>query len=94
MARLEPFGEFVIESRQGEVDLSRAAAGEAGEQVNVANDEVGSGMNDNRISGCSQDFEASPGETKLSLDRLVAVGSSRKGDRCGPPAPAGERFLK
>jgi hypothetical protein len=94
VSRLEALGEFVVERGERQVNLCGAATGETGEQIEIANNESGRGVDDDRVSRRGQNLETAAGEAELSFDGLVAVVAARKGDRGRTPAAAGQRFLQ
>ena len=70
--------------------MDEAVAGEAGEDVQVADDAGGLGDDADRVAGLGQDLEDRAGGAQAAFDRLVGVGVGTEGDGAGAVAGAGE----
>ena len=89
-ARLHAARELGVEGGDRDVDMDQAVAGEAREDVEVADDAGGLGDDADRVAGLGQDLEDRAGDAQAAFDRLVGVGVGAEGDRAGAVAGAGE----
>jgi hypothetical protein len=82
-ARLERPGDGGIEGGDRHRDADQMVARHVGEQVDVAQNPVGLGRDDQRVARFGEDLDHRPRDAPFALDRLVTVGVRADRERSG-----------